>query len=85
MSSPYPPSYVPQETGDHAEATLGTRTPWRWLAYGVGCPQPEGGEHRSVSSWPSHIHAERRRSNPGSPKLTMSQEIMTSLASHTLP
>ena len=38
-----------------------------WAAYGW-----RGGYH-SVSTWRSPIHAKRGRSNPGSPKATMSQ------------
>jgi hypothetical protein len=40
----------------------------------------EGGGYRSVSSLPSHVNAERGRSNPGSPKLTMSPETLARFA-----
>jgi len=36
-----------------------------------------GGGHCSVSSWPSPVHAKRGRSNPGSPKLTMSRDMLS--------
>src|ERR671923_2320727 len=70
---------MPRETGGHAEATPGARTPWRLWACGAGCPRLEGGGHRSVSSRPSPVNAKRGRSNPGSPTLTMRQELLTRL------
>jgi hypothetical protein len=67
---------MPRETGDHAAATPGTYTPWRRWGGAIGLRLERSGHH-AVSSWPSPVYAEKGGSNRGSPKLTMSQEIVT--------
>jgi hypothetical protein len=63
--------------GDHDEDITYSRLPWCLLPRGAGFPRLYGEGHSSLSSLPSPVNARKGRSHPGSPHMTMSQEIVT--------
>jgi hypothetical protein len=69
---------VAQETGDHDEATVCARTPWRVWACGADSPRLE--RARPLGLLPALASQGRKGVNSGSPKVPMSQVILASFA-----